>query len=139
MKAIRRSWVLAAIVLGLTFSLGALTGGGIVNALVDKRLAQLRALGTAEGFAERVRSAIGPVAEGRQASLDRVLTTTGLDLQRILAGRRSDYGGRLDRMERELARILTPAQLAGWRKLRSRDLKRMNHRRQSQNRPDQGD
>lgn len=133
MNASRKSWIWAVLVLVLTFGMGVFTGGGIVNAIVEQHLEEWRSLSTAEGFAKRVRDAIGPVPGHRRPAMDRVILDTGQDLAELLARRRSEYGTRVDEMEQQLSDILTREQLNGWLRLRARDLENARQRHQSGN------
>ena len=114
----KRPFLTIAAILSATLILGMILGGMIVGAIIRDRVENLRALRTADGFAYHVGKIIGPVPDGQQATLDKILKDTGQQVEQVIARRRTEYMLILDDMERELEPVITRAQLEKLRAVR---------------------
>lgn len=111
MKTLKHPLLAVTAMLSTTLILGMILGGMLVGAIVRDRFETLRDIRTAEGFTRYVREQIGTIPADEEARFHSIINTAGADVEQLFKTGRADMMNIMDRMELELAPILSKEQL----------------------------
>ncbi len=118
LSGLRSLWKPALLLLG-TFVLGGLVGGLLVGTIVKNRVDTIRSLRTADGFTERMLSAIEPTPAQRD-TLRPLLREAGSDIEQMTRQTRAQMRARVDTLWHDIRPHLTPEQRRKLRRMRQR-------------------